>query len=53
MKRPIALVSGYFRNFPGNYVTKSFDPNIPPNKRIGRGPRRMKGTRQTDYRLLP
>ena len=23
--------------FPGNYGTKSFDPNTPPNKSIGRG----------------
>ena len=37
IKRPIALVWGVnFRNFPG-YGTKSFDPNIPPNKSIGRG----------------
>ena len=26
-----------FPKFPGNYVTKSFDPNIPPNKNIERG----------------
>ena len=38
IKRPITLVWGVnIRNFPGNYVTKSFDPNINRYKSIGRG----------------